>query len=82
MSHQIKLNITDSQPNSLADLPEDIQKEVDILTEALNKCPNLILRGRMFNLQIAISDTLKELMLGRHGYQSDAIISNTYTLTN
>jgi hypothetical protein len=79
---ELETNLSFQEAKSLTNLPDYIQKEVDILTDALRKCPNIVNRGRAFGLQIALSTTLKEVMLGRHGYDADQIINNIQSLVN
>lgn len=78
----VETNISFQEAKSLVNLPDRVQKEVDILTKALIQCPTIVLQGRKYGLQLALSTTLKEIMLGRHGYDADQILANTQTLTN
>lgn len=79
---KLETNLSFQEAKSLTNIPDYIQKEVDILTDALRNCPNIVNRVRAFGLQIALSTTLKEVMLGRHGYDSDQILNNVQTLVN
>lgn len=78
----VETNISFQEAKSLVNLPDRVQKEVDILTKALIQCPTIVLQGRKYGLQLALSTTLKEIMLGRHGYDADQILANVQTLTN
>lgn len=78
----VETNISFQEAKNLVNLPDSVQKEVDILTKALIQCPTIILQGRKYGLQLALSTTLKEMMLGRHGYDADHILANAQTLTN
>lgn len=62
------------------EIPLEIAAQVDVLYEALAKCPDLLQVGRSYGLRVGLTKTVADLMRDMHAEEANIVISNCFPI--
>jgi len=64
------------------EIPIEITAQVDVLYEALARCPDLLKVGRRHGLRVGLTNSVVELMRKAHGDEVNAVVSNCLSIAD
>jgi len=57
-------------------VPEQIAVQLEVLYQALAKCPDLLRQGRIYGLRVGLTADVVALIKQSHGEAANAVIAN------